>query len=181
MAGFLLSEGILSRREDLVALKMPGDAVAREKPRPCNTSSRLAPRTTVRAQITAGSACGVCGKSVHHAAPAAGSAPSRSAMQFDPEMVCKLPPRLRGRRLSLAEPDGLHAAALFSPSDELLVLREDIGEHNAVDKVIGWALLMWPLAAQWPHIAGQRSRGIRDRAESDHRWHSFAGVGVCAI
>jgi len=58
----------------------------------------------------------------------------------DPELLCRLPDQLREGQAIFGRTGGLHAAGLFNYSGELLVLREDIGRHNAVDKIIGWAL-----------------------------------------
>ena len=85
----------------------------------------------------AGSACGVCGKDsvaavldVPRAAPWSGELP-------DPAVVRRLPGRLREHQATFARTGGVHAAALFTADGELLVLREDVGRHNAVDKVVG--------------------------------------------
>ena len=78
---------------------------------------------------------------IYHAASRRGLRPPEAATVFDPEMLCKLPPTLRAAQNVFGRTGGLHAAALFGLTGELLVLREDIGRHNAVDKTIGWALL----------------------------------------
>jgi FdhD protein len=142
VAGFLFTEGIISRREDLVAVSVPGDsAVARNLVRvSLDPSVRLAANSAAR-RFSAGSACGVCGKASIAQLRRRGLRRPEAASLFDPEMLCQLPPRLRAAQAVFGRTGGLHAAALFDPSGELLVLREDIGRHNAVDKTIGWALL----------------------------------------
>jgi FdhD protein len=142
VAGFLFTEGILSRREDLVALRMPDDTARnRNLVRvTLDPSVRLSPNNAER-KFSAGSACGVCGKASITQLRRRGLRRPEAASLFDPEILCQLPPRLRAAQAVFGRTGGLHAAALFTPGGELLVLREDIGRHNAVDKVIGWALL----------------------------------------
>jgi FdhD protein len=142
VAGFLFTEGIISRREQLVALRSPGSA-ARERNImrvTLDPSVRLAVGGAAR-RFSAGSACGVCGKASITQLRRRGLRRPEAASLFDPEMLCQLPPKLRETQAVFGRTGGLHAAALFSSGGELLVLREDIGRHNAVDKVIGWALL----------------------------------------
>jgi FdhD protein len=142
VAGFLFTEGIISRREQLVALRSPGSA-ARERNImrvTLDPSVRLAVGGAAR-RFSAGSACGVCGKASITQLRRRGLRRPEAASLFDPEMLCQLPPKLRETQAVFGRTGGLHAAALFSTGGELLVLREDIGRHNAVDKVIGWALL----------------------------------------
>src|SRR6266481_6567824 len=142
VAGFLFSEGIISKREDLVALRMPGDTDAKKNLVRVifDPSVRLSTNSVAR-RFSAGSACGVCGKASITQLRRRGLRRPEAASPFDPEMLCQLPPRLRAAQAVFGRTGGLHAAALFGPSTELLVLREDIGRHNAVDKVIGWAFL----------------------------------------
>jgi FdhD protein len=142
VAGFLFSEGIISKQEDLVALRMPDDN-APEKNLVRVTlgpSVRLAPNSAAR-RFSAGSACGVCGKASIAQLRRRGLRRPEAASLFDPEILCQLPPILRETQAVFGRTGGLHAAAIFSPAGDLLVLREDIGRHNAVDKAIGWALL----------------------------------------
>jgi len=142
VAGFLFSEGIISRREDLVALRMPDDT-AQEKNLvrvTLDPGVRLTTNSAAR-RFSAGSACGVCGKASITQLRRRGLHRPEAASLFDPEILCQLPPILRETQAVFVRTGGLHAAALFAPTGELLVLREDIGRHNAVDKVIGWALL----------------------------------------
>ena len=142
VAGFLFTEGIISRREDLVSLRLPGDkSPERNLVRiTLDPSVRLAADSAAR-RFSAGSACGVCGKASITQLRRRGLRRPEAATLFDPELLCKLPPRLRAAQVVFGRTGGLHAAALFGPTGELLVLREDIGRHNAVDKTIGWALL----------------------------------------
>ena len=142
VAGFLFTEGIISRREDLISLRMPNDkSPARNLVRvTLDPSVPLAAGSAAR-RFSAGSACGVCGKASITQLRRRGLLRPDAATLFDPEMLCKLPPTLRSAQDVFGRTGGLHAAALFTPTGELLVLREDIGRHNAVDKVIGWALL----------------------------------------
>jgi FdhD protein len=151
VAGFLYTERIIARREDLAAVRLPA-----EKDRERNVARvtlgpkvRL-PSSSAARRFSAGSACGVCGKATIAQLRQRGLRRPESATRFDPEVLCQLPEKLRAAQLVFGRTGGLHAAALFNADGELLVLREDIGRHNAVDKVIGWAFLneRLPLSGQ---------------------------------
>jgi FdhD protein len=167
VAGFLFTEGIISRREDLVALRMPDDtARSRNLARvTLDPSVRLAANSATR-RFSAGSACGVCGKASIAHLRRRGLHRPEAASQFDPEILCQLPARLRTAQAVFGRTGGLHAAGLFTASGELLALREDIGRHNAVDKVIGWALLEGrvPLSDQILMVSGRGGFEIVQKA-----------------
>ena len=143
-AGFLFTEGVIDGPDDLIALRhvdLPTDPQG-------NTVDALlaggvdAHREAIsRAtrEMYATSSCGLCGKAsidrIH-----LNAAPLTSKLEPDPAMLIALPARMRAAQTAFATTGGLHAAALFDMAGELEVLREDIGRHNAVDKVLGWRL-----------------------------------------
>jgi FdhD protein len=86
------------------------------------------------------SSCGVCGKASIDAVRVRNIRLPNPHCTVDPEVLCRLPDQLRAAQPVFSRTGALHAAGLFSLSGQLQVLREDVGRHNAVDKVIGWAL-----------------------------------------
>jgi FdhD protein len=123
------------------------------------------------------SACGVCGKSGLEALELRGHAPLLEGPVVDAELLYRLPFRLREAQGLFDATGGLHAAALFTSTGELLCLREDVGRHNAVDKLVGWALLegRLPLTGHIVMVSGRSSFEIMQKALA-------AGVPiVCAV
>lgn len=87
------------------------------------------------------SSCGLCGKaSIDAVRTRSVFEPGSREFRMDPAMLATLPDKLRDRQEVFEKTGGLHAAGLFDSRGELLVVREDVGRHNAVDKVVGWAL-----------------------------------------
>ena len=145
VAGFLFTEGIISRREHLLSLRS-GDDSGGSSARANIVRVRLSRGVQLGKQkltrrFSAGSACGVCGKASIAEVRRRGLRRPDPASRFDPETLCQLPEKLRGAQAIFGRTGGLHAAGLFDSRGELIVLREDIGRHNAVDKVIGWGFV----------------------------------------
>lgn len=140
-AGFLLSEGIISHRDEIIEI-----APCLESDSPENTLNVfIAPSVKIDlARLTrhvfASSSCGICGKasieSVHQHFP-----PIESNSAIAAETLVDLPNRMRAAQRTFSQTGGLHAAAIFNLEGNLLALREDAGRHNAVDKVLGWGFL----------------------------------------
>ena len=135
-AGFLFSEGIVSARAELSEIKSTNP----------NTVAAVIANGGISAvdlqrNFFAASSCGICGKASIESIRVRGIKPVASAFQIEPDVLCSLPQRLRESQAVFGRTGGLHAAALFNAAGEMSVVREDIGRHNAVDKVIGWALL----------------------------------------
>lgn len=93
----------------------------------------------LRRNLYASSSCGICGKATIENALAS-APPLDDASRFPRRFFVDLPGRLRAAQRVFDATGGLHGAALFAPNGDLVVAREDVGRHNAVDKVIGWAL-----------------------------------------
>jgi FdhD protein len=143
-AGFLFTEGLVTKREQIVSLEnVVGDG---ETNRGNVVRAVLAPESApdfekMRRHFFAASSCGICGKASIDAVRSRSLEPPNPDFRLDAEVLLRLPDALRASQAVFGRTGGLHAAALFDAKGELLVLREDIGRHNAVDKVIGWALL----------------------------------------
>jgi len=127
--GFCISEGLRPR-----AARLPDDLAA-------NTVDVEAPGfdpARLQRSFYTSSSCGVCGKGALEAV-AVDSARVESRLHVPLELVVALPDRLRDAQAAFEATGGLHATGLFARDGELLCAREDVGRHNAMDKVIGWA------------------------------------------
>lgn len=165
-AGFLLSEGIIRKREQIAAM-----GPCRQSAEPENTLNvYLAPSVKIdfkrlTRHVFASSSCGLCGKAsieaVHQQFP-----PVDSTMKVSFRVLQKLPNAMRAAQATFDRTGGLHAAAIFDPAGGLVVLREDIGRHNAVDKVIGYGLLgaRLPYDSQVLLVSGRASFEIMQKA-----------------
>ena len=132
--GFLVSESIIRSPDDVAVIK------------PCRGDN------TIRVELEDGvdvdldrlqrhfyttSSCGVCGKTSLDALRVQGALALEDDVRFPRDVLVRMPERLRAVQATFDETGGLHAAAAFDPYGELLIVREDVGRHNAVDKVIG--------------------------------------------
>ncbi len=142
-AGFLFTEGLIAGREQIADIRSGQEDDKNDNGNRVHVE--LAPGVELdggasQRNFYTTSSCGVCGKASLEAIRVRGIKRLPAGHAVDPELLCQLPDRLREGQAIFGHTGGLHAAALFTLSGELLVLREDIGRHNAVDKVIGWAL-----------------------------------------
>jgi FdhD protein len=164
-AGFLLTEGLIRRRADVTLIApCPG---ADEPENILNVF--LAPSVKVNmARLTrhvfASSSCGLCGKasieSVHQHFP-----PVTARLKVAARTLAALPARMRRAQATFAQTGGLHAAAIFDAKGKLIVLREDVGRHNAVDKVLGHFFLKgkFPLESHLLLVSGRASFEIMQK------------------
>jgi FdhD protein len=141
-AGFLFTEGMITSREDIVSLDWADGPEAEQHA----VQVKLQAGAVLRAPETkrnflSNSSCGLCGKTSLEAVYTRGITRPNPDFRIDPQVLCGLPETLRSSQTLFGKTGGLHAAALFDPSGKLLALKEDVGRHNAVDKLVGWALL----------------------------------------
>lgn len=166
-AGLLLTEGLIEDGGQIAAIRQSevlhgpgGNLVEVDLAAGCSS-----PEPSQR-NLFAASGCGLCGKASIQEIRRRGLHRPSGALAVAPEILCQLPDRLRDRQKIFGRTGGLHAAALFNASGELLELREDIGRHNAVDKVIGWALLagLVPLSNHILMVSGRGGFEIAQKA-----------------
>jgi FdhD protein len=165
-AGFLYTEGLIRSRAEIVDIEAD---TQRLNGQPCNTAtvtlSHAFDATSLKRNFYATSSCGICGKAsleqiaVHCDPVAPGPVLPRS-------LIVNLPQTLRETQELFDQTGGLHATGLFDLSGRLLALREDVGRHNAVDKVIGHRLLAneMPLSDHVLMVSGRLSFEIMQKA-----------------
>jgi FdhD protein len=145
VAGFLKSEGIVNGRDDISAIRYCTDPDVDEAQMYNIVTADLAmarlPADMPERRYSAGSACGVCGVGTLKELSLEGHEPLTSDVRVTPSIIYSLPDRLRERQALFGSTGGLHGAGLFDRDGELLEVREDVGRHNALDKLLGRALL----------------------------------------
>jgi FdhD protein len=177
--GFLLTEGIIGSAEDVHTAQL---CAGEDTPNTYNVVDVVlspgvpAPETDPTRNFYTTSSCGICGKASIDAVRTR----SRFDVTADPTVVpaallAELPDRLAAGQVGFQRTGGLHAAGLFTAEGELLCLREDVGRHNAVDKVIGWAVRegRLPLAGHVLLVSGRASFELTQKA-------TMAGIPILA-
>ncbi|HEV8023109.1 MAG TPA: formate dehydrogenase accessory sulfurtransferase FdhD [Candidatus Lustribacter sp.] len=181
-AGFLFGEGVLKSLDAVSGISYCVDRDVAEEQRYNIVNvdlrgSELPPLDALERHFTMTSACGVCGKANIDALRDRGLVPVRSTLQVDAATVAALPDRLGKAQRVFASTGGLHAAALFDARGELVAIREDVGRHNALDKLVGWAFMeaKLPLDDHLALFSGRASYELLQKAIS-------AGIAVvCAV
>ena len=163
-AGFLYSEGVASKREDIEQISYCVDRDLKEEQlyNIVNVKLReglLLNLPSLERHFFTTSACGVCGKANIEALKIRGCPVISVEKQVTAEVIYSLPDKLRSAQGIFTATGGLHAAALFDLSGQLLKLREDVGRHNAVDKLVGSAFLAGelPLSDRIVMVSGRSS------------------------
>ncbi|GGX63976.1 formate dehydrogenase accessory sulfurtransferase FdhD [Streptomyces hiroshimensis] len=183
-AGFLVSEGVLGSADELANIVYCAGATEDGRNTYNVVDVRLAPGVpvpdvTLERNVYTTSSCGLCGKASLDAVRTTARHPLSDGpagpMRLEPALLASLPDRLREAQRVFDRTGGLHAAALFSADGELLDAREDVGRHNAVDKIVGRALQqgLLPLSGTVLMVSGRASFELAQKAV-------MAGIPVLA-
>jgi len=169
-AGFLVSEGIVASPADITAMRVCDGQQCRHDHREYGDDvgnivdialrPGLAVRTGLGRAFLTSSACGVCGKASIEDLHVPGRFDlSNDRVEVPATVLAGMPDTLRHAQRVFERTGGLHAAGLFSAAGDLLAVREDVGRHNAVDKVVGWALQadLLPLTGRVLLVSGRAS------------------------
>jgi FdhD protein len=187
-AGFLLAERVITGPDDLGTIEYCTDRRSTaETGRQENDGENIVNVTLARGsaelldrlladrrQVTTNSSCGLCGRRTIESL-AADVEPIRSAWTVRASVLASLPERLRARQAVFDETGGLHAAGLFTPDGAVVDVAEDVGRHNAVDKIVGRMLVReaLPLSNHLLCVSGRTSFEIVQKAV-------FAGIPIVA-
>ncbi len=161
--GFLYTEGIISKRVDIIACKQLNDNVVQFE---LEKSVTLDLKNIDRNFYTT-SSCGVCGKASIDAIKTECTIYDKvKPFTLSAETIYTLPEKLRGQQSAFEETGGIHAAALFDLEGNILMVREDVGRHNALDKLVGAALNegMIPLQQHILLLSGRASFELVQKA-----------------
>jgi FdhD protein len=144
-AGFLLSEGVIRGRHDIAGISYCIDPAVDARQRYNIVNVQLAAESApslerLERHFTMNSACGVCGKATIEALQTRAE-PIEDFVRISLESIAQLPQKMRDAQRVFESTGGLHACALFDAHGNMRTLREDVGRHNALDKILGWALL----------------------------------------
>lgn len=169
-AGFLLAEQVVRGAGEIAGMAQADDESAIDVTLGGEAIGRLEARLAERRQVTATSACGVCGRQTVEALETH-AAPITAPWTVSAAIVSSLPEHLRTQQAVFDRTGGLHAAGLFALDGTLIEIAEDVGRHNAVDKVIGRMLLRGalPLSSQVLCVSGRASFELVQKAV-------FAGI-----
>jgi FdhD protein len=170
-AGFLLSERVIQRPEDLLDVRVASDPDGLPMVNVVEMVLRAgllesAERDPFRRNFIVSASCGFCGQDQIAGLLDATEPLTASDLRLSAPVLYELPERLRAAQSVFTHTGGLHAAGLFSPQGELLLLREDVGRHNAVDKLLGYGLLhrTLPYAQHILLVSGRTSFEIIQKA-----------------
>ena len=168
--GFLLGEGVIGKPDDVVTAQL---CAGTDTPNTYNVVDIVLdphvaePVTDPSRNFYTTSSCGVCGKaSIDAIRTRSLFDVADDPLEVPARTLAGLPDKLRAVQRTFARTGGLHAAGLFTAAGDLLVLREDVGRHNAVDKVLGWALRegRLPLAGHVLLVSGRASFELTQKA-----------------
>jgi FdhD protein len=178
-AGFLFTEGIIQKQQDIAAIDYCFIACAENKENVIRVDldeSVIPNLQNTERNFYTTSSCGVCGKgSINAIRTVSAYAGSQDDNFISADILHKLPETLSSHQKVFADTGGLHASALFTPTGELLLVREDVGRHNALDKLIGAAIgKNWlPLHKNILLLSGRASFELVQKA-------AMAGITVIA-
>ena len=177
VTGFLLAEGFINSQSDLGEIRRVRDAHGKPEPNVLDVILNVPAeelRERLQRNFVMSSSCGVCGKTSIESLTRRIEPPARDSRITAPTLL-RMPEKMREAQAGFAATGGVHAAALFDLRGNLLALREDVGRHNAVDKVVGWALSnrMLPLRDFVLLVSGRASFEIVQKAAA-------AGVPILA-
>jgi len=164
--GFLLAERLIRGSDDLALIEHCADAANDNVVNVRLADDRMVARALEsRREVASTSSCGVCGRQTIETLTADMPA-VQSSMSMSWEAVAALPSRLRAAQPAFEETGGLHAAGLFSAAGDPIDVAEDVGRHNAVDKVIGRCVMRddLPLSAYALCVSGRTSFEIVQKA-----------------